>query len=89
MRMIRRLVKLIIAVSVVANIVFFASFACYITGYSSFAELIQAIWIYLENAFEYYLGIPLPYADYLVKSIALVGIFLIVAIALYVVDKIF
>jgi hypothetical protein len=86
--MMRRLVKLLIAVSVIVNIAFFASFACYITGYPSFGELMQAIWNYLENAFEYYLGIPLPYADYLVKGITLLGAFLIVAIALYVIDKI-
>jgi hypothetical protein len=84
----QRLVKLIIAVSVIVNIVFFANFTCYVTGYPSFGKLIQAVWNYLENAFEYYLGIPLPYADYLVKGITLLGAFLIVAIALYVIDKI-
>ena len=84
--MIQRRVKLIIAVFLVVNIAFFTNFAFNITGYSSFAEFMQATWNYVQNALDYYLGISLPNADFLVRVIILLGAFLVVAITLYVID---
>lgn len=86
--MIQRRVKIVVAISVVAILAFLANFAVYITGHRNFWELIQATWIYLESAFEYYLGIPLPYADFLAKVFTLFGGFLVVALILYIITEV-
>lgn len=80
--MIKRL-SLIIAVSVVVYIVFFANIAAFITGYSGLRDFVQAIRNYFLNALEYYLGIQFPFSNYLTECITFLGVLLIVAIALY------
>jgi hypothetical protein len=87
--MMQRRVKIVVAITVVAIMVFLTNFTVQISGHRSFGELTQATWIYLENAFEYYLGIPLPYSDFLAKLFTLFGGFLVVALTLYIITEVF